>query len=334
MNSYERYINTIKGRATDFLPRLPILMQYAAEHIGSNYAAFASDYQTMVAANIQCVTDFGIDQLNTMSDPYRETQGYGADIIYPENNVPKCRKHPLEDKKYLGSLLRPNPLKSERMLDRVNAVRSYHAQFAGEYSIMGWVEGPAAEAGDLRTVSNFFIDLLDDPVFCGELMDLCVDVAIDFAKVQIEAGADTIGIGDAVASQISPMVYEKLVLPREVRLINAIREMGAYVRLHICGDITHILPGIATLDINILDIDHMVDMKTTRNIMADHVVLSGNIDPVEGILKGTPETIKTHMRQIYQEIGNPYMVNAGCEIPHGTPVENLKALCSPIRYQK
>jgi uroporphyrinogen-III decarboxylase len=31
-------------------------------------------------------------------------------------------------------------------------------------------------------------------------------------------------------------------------------------------------------------------------------------------------------------VGNPYMVNAGCEIPSGTPEENLSALCDPIPY--
>jgi uroporphyrinogen-III decarboxylase len=30
---------------------------------------------------------------------------------------------------------------------------------------------------------------------------------------------------------------------------------------------------------------------------------------------------------------NPYMVNAGCEIPSGTPAENLKALCEPVLYR-
>ena len=43
MTSLERYLATVQGRATDMLPRVPILMQFAAEHIGSNYAAFASD---------------------------------------------------------------------------------------------------------------------------------------------------------------------------------------------------------------------------------------------------------------------------------------------------
>ncbi|MDA0989982.1 MAG: hypothetical protein O3A51_04445 [Verrucomicrobia bacterium] len=36
--------------------------------------------------------------------------------------------------------------------------------------------------------------------------------------------------------------------------------------------------------------------------------------------------------QAYEESGNPYMVNAGCEIPSGTPAENLRALCEPVGY--
>jgi uroporphyrinogen-III decarboxylase len=94
----------------------------------------------------------------------------------------------------------------------------------GEYSIMGWVEGPAAEATDLRRMDNFFMDLMDDEGYSAGLMDLCVDVALDFAKPQIESGADTIGIGDAAASQLSVDIYERLVLPREQRLVRGLKE--------------------------------------------------------------------------------------------------------------
>jgi len=76
MNSLERYLATIDGKPVDHIARLPILMQFAAEHIGSYYGAFASDYRVLTEANIVCAREFGIDQMNTMSDPYRETQGY------------------------------------------------------------------------------------------------------------------------------------------------------------------------------------------------------------------------------------------------------------------
>ncbi|TFG41259.1 MAG: uroporphyrinogen decarboxylase, partial [Syntrophobacterales bacterium] len=199
MNGYERYMGVVKGSSVDHLPRTPILMQYAAEHIGSDYAAFASDYWTLIKANIQCAFDFGIDQLSCISDPYRGTQGFGSTIEYRKDGPPRST-HPLETTKDLSTLLKPRPMASGRMLDRVKAVAKYRKDFHGKYSILGWVEGPAAEAADLRDVTNFMFDLMDDETFSAELMDLCVSVGIEFAKAQVQAGADTIGIGDAIAS--------------------------------------------------------------------------------------------------------------------------------------
>jgi MtaA/CmuA family methyltransferase len=332
MNSYERYMAVVKRQACDFLPRLPILMQYAAEYIGSNYGAFASDYRVLTEANVRCCEDLGIDQMNTMSDPYRETQGYGAEIIFAPDKVPRCRKFPLEDTKDLASLPRPNPLVAKRMLDRLNAVRTYKERVGGRYSIMGWVEGPAAEAADLRGVTQLLVDLLDDEPFICELMDICVDVAIEFARVQVDAGADTIGIGDAVASIVSTETYETLIQPRERRLVQAIHEMGALVRMHICGNIAHLLPGLADVRSEIVDIDWMVDLQRARSILGPNTVLSGNLDPVSAVRFSRPDAIRQAVLDCYAAAGNPFMVNAGCEIPHGTPPENLKALCEPVPF--
>ncbi len=333
MNSLERYLNTLDGKPTDHLARLPILMQFAAEFIGSNYGAFASDYRVLTDANIACAREFGIDQMNTMSDPYRETQGYGAKIIYEPNMVPRCEKHPLEDDFDLSKLPRPNPMESERMQDRIDAVKRYRELVGGEYSIMGWVEGPAAEAADIRRLDNFFMDLIDDSPDLRLLMDLCVDVALDFARLQVDAGADTIGIGDAVASQVSPDLYEKHILPHERRLVRGLKDMGANVRLHICGDITHLLPGIATLGIDILDVDHMVDIRAVRNAVGPKIAIAGNLDPVSAVLRSTPDKIRAHILSCYEQAGNPFMVNAGCEIPSATPVENLLSLCKPVPFR-
>lgn len=332
MNGRDRYEAVLKREPADFLPRLPILMQYAAEFIGSDYGAFASDHRVLVKANEVCAAAFGIDQVSCISDPYRETQGFGSQIEYVKDGPPRST-HPLEETKDLSILKTPDPLKSERMLDRVNAARLYRERAGATHSILGWIEGPAAEAADLRTLMNFFIDVLDDEAFACELMDRCVEAGIAFARAQVEAGCDTIGIGDAVASQISPDVYEHLVQPREKELVRAIHDMGARVRLHICGNITHLLPGIAGLGVDILDVDHMVSMTAARNAVGHGVALSGNIDPASGVLKGTPDSIRRTVLAVYEQVGNPYMIAAGCEIPSGTPVANLKALCEPVPYR-
>ena len=77
---------------------------------------------------------------------------------------------------------------------------------------------PAAEAATLRGTSQFLMDTVKDPRFLEQLMDLCLEVGIEFARAQVRAGADTIGIGDAICSQISPGLYEEMVLPRQKKL--------------------------------------------------------------------------------------------------------------------
>ena len=55
-------------------------------------------------------------------------------------------------------------------------------------------------------------------------------------------------------------------------------------------------------------------------------VLLGNIDPVRGLKHGTPESVTRAIAQCHREAGPRYIVGAGCEIPLGTPPENVQAL--------
>lgn len=99
--------------------------------------------------------------------------------------------------------------------------------------------------------------------------------------------------------------------------------------MHICGQTKHLWKGLAQLPISILDVDHMVDVVAARAALGERVVLAGNHDPVSCILRGTPDEIRDKTRRVREQAGPAFMVGAGCEIPSGTPVDNLKALCEP-----
>lgn len=331
MTGKERILRGLAGEAADIVPRTPILMQFAAEYIGSNYGEFAADHKVLVEANLRCAADFGFDQVSAISDSYREAHGFGAQVEYRKNGSPHCTP-PLADDPDLTRLSTPEPERSVRMRDRLDAIRAF-GKSAADYSILGWVEGPAAEASDLRGVENFLIDLLDEPEYAAELMDLVLDAGIAFAEAQIAAGCDMVGIGDAIASQIGPDLYEEFVLPREIKLVRAIQAKGAKAKMHICGDITPLLPGLAEVRPDVLDCDHMVDLASARRIMPAGVVLTGNLDPVQAVLRSNPDAIRAAVKKAYAEAGNPFFINAGCEIPPGTPVENLKALCEPLPWR-
>ncbi len=329
MNERERFHATLRNEPTDFLPRTPVLMHMVADDAGISYATFASDGIALANANIALIEQFGFEQLDVLSDPWCEAADFGGEITYLDETVPLC-EHVLANTTDLAALPSPDPLTSPRMSNRLTSIERFAAYSQGRYDITGWVEGPAAAAGGLRGISQFLMDTAMDPAFTAALLDVVTDNAIAFAIAQLQAGATTIGIGDAIASQIGPAFYESLDAPRTKRLVDSIHAAGGFARLHICGDINHLLPHIATLGIDMLDCDWQVDLAAARTAMPT-TALGGGVDPVL-VLNSAPAKIRQACEEAYQTAGNPYVVMAGCEIPRGTPPENFATLCKPILY--
>lgn len=190
---------------------------------------------------------------------------------------------------------------------------------------MGWVEGAMAEAADLRGEGTLLVDLYDRPEWLRDLLEICAEVAVAFAQAQIEAGADLIGLGDAIASQVSARMYREFALPYEQRIFAAVHEMGAVARLHICGDTTHLLAEMAESGADIIDLDWMVDIRSAAEILGEWPVICGNFDPVAILLQGTPDQVREATLYCLEQGGARSISAAGCEVPDGTPAQNLHA---------
>jgi len=173
------------------------------------------------------------------------------------------------------------------------------------------------------------LDFYDDPEFVRQLMDFVVEMELGFAKAQIEAGADIVGIGDAAASLVSAHFYHDLVFPRQKKMVDGIHALGARVRLHICGDTRHILEAMEQVGADIVDLDSLAPLDEARRKMGSQQVLLGNIDPVRVLRAGTPESVYAAIGECHRQADPRYIVGAGCEVVRDTPAENLRAL---MRY--
>ena len=325
MNSMERTLRRMRGEPVDRPPNFDIMMQFAAHHIGEKLSDYYRDYRVLVKANIAMLEDFELDVVQAISDPFREAADFGAKIEFPEDNLPISRQMLLANPDDLDKLEAPDPHNGPRMSDRIAAVAAFHDQVGGEVPIVGWVEGAAAEAADLRGVMNFMLDIYDRPDWLEDLLEICVQNQIRFARAQVEAGADMIGLGDSVASQVAPSVYRRFVLPYEQRIFDAVHEAGGIARLHICGDTNAILDEMVETGADIIDIDWMVNIEAAAEAFGDDAVLTGNFDPVGVMLQGSPEEVYQAAYDCLAK-GGPYSIsNAGCEIPDNTPHENLHA---------
>jgi MtaA/CmuA family methyltransferase len=175
-------------------------------------------------------------------------------------------------------------------------------------------------------------DLYDRAEWVEELLERCVEVEIAFAERQVEAGADIIGLGDAIASQISSSMYERFALPYEQRIFAAVHKRGALSRLHICGDTSHIVGLMARTGADIIDLDWMVDMRTAAEAYAPAgPALCGNFDPVQVMLRGTEDEVRSAVKSCLDAGGPRSISAAGCEIPDGTPYGNLRAQAQALR---
>ena len=330
MNAIERVYNRLKGNPVDRAPNTCIIMQFAARYIGVEYGKYCTDYRYLAEANIKCCRDFGIDMVSAISDPTREASALGSEVIIRNENVPYCKEPLIKQYSDINKIKKVIVNRSQRMLDRIKAIEYYKKNVGNEFPILGWCEGPLSLAGELRGINEICIDLVDEPEFVEELMDICVEVSSIFAQEQIGAGADFVGIGDAAASLIGPKFYKQYVMLREKELINTIHKAGAKVKLHICGDITSLLEFLPLTGADIIDIDWMVDFKKANEIFNCKACACGNFDPVKILLQGTIKDIKKNVKECLMN-GNRYtFISAGCEVPKYTPYENIRAVTEAL----
>lgn len=330
MNGRERILAHLAGRPVDRLPLMPITMMFAARQAGARYLDYCTDYRVLAAGQIRTAEAFGFDYVNTMSDPAREAADCGARVRYfDEQPVALLEDEArLADKVQLAGLNPPDPLGGGRMHNGVKAVAHLRERVGRDLLVEGWIEGPMAEAADLRGINTLMLDFYDDPVFVHDLFAFCVELGLRFARAQVEAGADLIGVGDAAASLIGPGLYREFVWPFERRLIDGIRALGVPARLHICGNTRAHLAGMGHLRCGIVDLDYPVPLAEARTEMGPDQVLIGNLNPVSGLRNSTPAAITAAVADCHRAAGPRFIVGAGCEVPRDTPAENLRALCA------
>jgi MtaA/CmuA family methyltransferase len=312
---------------------MPITMMFAADRIGEPYGKYALDHRVLVEGQLRTAEEFDFDYVSCISDPGREAGDCGAAIQYFDNQPPAVDevRALLADKTVLAGLQMPDPAAGRRMSDRVQAAAMLHERVGAEKLVEGWIEGPCAEAADLRGINRLMTDFFDDAVFVRDLFEFTLALGLKFGRVQFEAGAELIGVGDAAASLVGPRIYNEFVLPFEKRLIDGLHAFGAKVRLHICGNIGRILPGVGGLGCEMVDIDSMVPLDQARREMGPNVALAGNLNPVKTLRDGTPETVAASLAECHRQAGERYIVAAGCEVPRDTPAANVRAMTAYAR---
>lgn len=330
MTGLERVKAVVEGRDYDRPPVAPMLMLFAGKYAGIPFGEYCRSGEKMAEAQLKAMRGIGTDIVLVCSDPAREVIDIAGEesVKWFDDQPPAIIEElaALSDKSRLKTLRKPEPAKRGRMYDRVKAVNICVREAKGEAEIIGWVEGALALSAELRGINNVMYDFIDDPEFLEELLDFSADVAIDYAKVQADAGVDSIGMSDAAASMIGPELYAKYIFPRQMRILSEIKSYGVMTRCHMCGCTDSLLPFMKKLPADIYELDFKTDAAAARKILGNDRVICGNISTVGPLLYGTPEEVIEEAEKCYNILGRRSMVSPGCELSPISPVENVKAM--------
>jgi MtaA/CmuA family methyltransferase len=327
MTPKERIKAILKGDSYDRPAVTPIFMAWASHFIRHTYRDYYLDGNILVEAQLAVTRAFNLDQISAISDPWREASAYGMVFEYPPEGVGRPKEVFIKTRGGISRVKRFDIEKAERPKQRIESVRKMAAEVGRTHSVLGWVEGPMAEYGDLRGVENAMLDLIDEPEIFVEAGEVIVENAITFAVAQIKAGADMVGVGDSAASLISPEMYCELVMPLERKLITAIHEAGAAAKLHICGNISNIVQYMVDSGTDVIDVDWMVSLARTRELVGPNVTLCGNFNPAGVLFEGTPEEVAHAARECINAVPDKFILMPGCEVPPATPEKNIRAFC-------
>jgi uroporphyrinogen-III decarboxylase len=199
--------------------------------------------------------------------------------------------------------------------------------------------GVFANLAGFRKLDDAYVDPVTDEGFYREMMEYFLERTIRRDRKMVEAGADVIEVaGHLVGSMAGPRFASKYVMEYERRLVRAIREMGASVILHNCGDAAKVMHLYNDLEINcwgyltpppFAD----VDLDQALRVMRPDMALRGNVDQVEFMIKATPKQVRNKVRDLLLKVkprGN-WILSTTDFFFDGTPYENIRAFAEAGR---
>ena len=162
------------------------------------------------------------------------------------------------------------------------------------------------------------------------LMEKLLTVLVEYARQQVDAGADVIQIFDSWAGALSIADYTDYCLPTTKLLVEAVRQMGVPV-IYFGVDTASLLPAMQSTGADVLGLDWRTPLAGARQVLGPGTAVQGNLDPIA--LFAPLEVLETRVKQVLEEAARRpgHIFNLGHGIVPGTPVESVIQVVEWIR---
>jgi len=310
--------------------RVAVPPEVSTEYAGTRLGAYYTDGETMLRTQLTARSKFqdmyGITPIGIGADTpaYLGVAVLGAELVFPEDDPPMVRGHPLRRVEDIDRLKIPDRYYETEIAAPYLRIYEYIRSQVGDRVHLGvGIEGPVTSAKLLRG-QDFFLDLYDHPEAAHRLLDIVTESIIRFTRenrrirgLSEESGGT--GIADDFSGLISPEMYAEFVAPYHRRIYDAFGEAPRSLHSELLR--REHLRYLAELGVTHFD-PGQDQYLTVRDIVeSTDVPFTANVYTVRDMQQGTPESVAAVYRRAVEEGASSVMV----ELCRNTPPDNIRA---------
>jgi len=202
------------------------------------------------------------------------------------------------------------------------------SQTNGNLALGGWVLGPFTMAGQIVELDLFLKGVRKNKERTEAFLDKMTDLVIKVAQHYQALGVDYLNIREMGTGSdlLSPRVWETLIQPNLKKIFDAIKIPTVN---HICGATDLIIEMMNTCGADAISVDQKNNLAESRKKLGDDVLLLGNFDPYNTLVKGDVLQVEPVIKKCID--GGADAVWPGCDIWPDAKKENVEAYVKTVR---
>jgi uroporphyrinogen decarboxylase len=291
MTGAERMLAACRHEPTD---ATPVWFMRQAGRSLARYRTLREQYPILTLAKtpelcsritLMPVEELGVDAAVMFADIMLPLEPMGVSLEIQPDLGPVIHE-PIRD---LAAVQRLRPLEPEEGVPFVlEAIRMVRRELAGQAALIGFCGAPFTlacyliEGRPSRDYATAKALMMREPDLWAALMDRLTEGMIRYLIAQIRAGADVIQVFDSWVGSLTPMDYERSVLPWMKRIFGALRATGAPTIAFGTGNAT-LLESIASSGSDLLSVDWRVRLDDAWQRIGFERGIQGNLDPVRPV---------------------------------------------------
>jgi uroporphyrinogen decarboxylase len=190
----------------------------------------------------------------------------------------------------------------------------------------------AIEGGTTKNKHALRRMVWDHPDALHALLDKMATVVGPYCSMQVDAGVHAIQLFDTWGGLLTEDEWRRFSLPYTQRVIKHLRQAHPHLPIiHYALDATHLMPGLADLQCEVLSVDHKEPLSLIREKTGRRFAFQGNVEP--GVMTASTNAIARAVENCIDDYGaHPgHIVNLG----HGiTPDARVEAAQTFVRVAK